>query len=305
METLSSLATAFGIGRDGSADGRRRLVGLLAFISFALVIAATVAPKWVAGGIDFPVDNAEVSATAHFRVDLTQVVIEFQQPGDAYSPGGITAYVTYPRKTWMARQIAAATTPNCVRGSPDVVPGDNNYWCGIAIENFNRDIDAVYGLWVFSSVLITVAWLMSWSLMASAPVFENPLSFKVLAGLLSSAAFFSTIGLIVFAASKISSTFCSVFDPVEPTTPGPSLSYCGYHDGFDIAIAGVVWSGLTALLVWFWLPWEAAAVDAKAMPAGFSAIASGGGAAGSSGDYVKDPAPYDSGAAVAVGGGYQ
>ena len=92
---------------------------------------------------------------------------------------------------------------------------------------------------------------------------------------------------------------------MEPTTPGPSLSYCGYHDGFDIAIAGVVWSGLTALLVWFWLPWEAAAVDAKAMPAGFSAIASGGGAAGSSGDYVKDPAPYDSGAAVAVGGGYQ
>ena len=264
METLSSLATAFGIGRDGSADGRRRLVGLLAFISFALVIAATVAPKWVAGGIDFPVDNAEVSATAHFRVDLTQVVIEFQQPGDAYSPGGITAYVTYPRTTWMARQIAAATTPNCVRGSPDVVPGDNNYWCGIAIENFNRDIDAVYGLWVFSSVLITVAWLMSWSLMASAPVFENPLSFKVLAGLLSSAAFFSTIGLIVFAASKISSTFCTVFEGPVNEGNDTVLNYCGYHDGFGIAVAAAVMTGISALIMVFYMPWTPPSASASA-----------------------------------------
>jgi hypothetical protein len=56
--------------------------------------------------------------------------------------------------------------------------------------------------------------------------------------------------------------------------------------------------------VWFWLPWEAPAVDAKAsMPAGFSAIASGGDAAGSSGDYVKAASYNDSGAAS--GGGYQ
>ena len=29
----------------------------------------------------------------------------------------------------------------------------------------------------------------------------------------------------------------------------------GYHDGFAIGVVGAVWSGLTALLVWFWLPW--------------------------------------------------
>ena len=214
MQTVSSLLAVFGFGSEntGIPEGRRRFVGLLSFLSFALILAATCSQNWVAGSIDFPVDGAEVSATAHFRVDLSRVVIEFARSGDAWSPSGITAFVQYPRKDWVARQIAAATTPNCVIGQVDVVPGDRNYWCGLPIQNFNRDIDATYGLWVFSCILVTVAWLMSWSLMAGSTAFENPLSFKVLGGLLAGAAFFSVVGLITFAASKISTTFCAVFE---------------------------------------------------------------------------------------------
>ena len=215
MQTVSSLLTVFGFGSENIPEGRRRFVGLLSFISFALVLAATCSQNWVAGSIDFPVDGADVSATAHFRVDLTHVIIEFAQPSDGWSPAGITAFVEYPRKDWMARQIAAATQPGCVIGQAQTgpnVPNENNYWCGLPIQNFNRDIDATYGLWVFSCILVTVAWLMSWSLMAGSTAFENPLSFKVLGGLLAGAAFFSVVGLITFAASKISTTFCQVFE---------------------------------------------------------------------------------------------
>ena len=217
MQTVSSLLTVFGFGNENIPEGRRRFVGLLSFLSFALVLAATCSRNWVAGSIDVGVDGARVSATAHFRVDLAHVVIEIEQGVDAWSPNGINAFVEYPRKDWMARQIAAATQPGCVIGqaqTPPIsnVPDETNYWCGLPIQNFNRDIDATYGLWVFSCILVTVAWLMSWSLMAGSTAFENPLSFKVLGGLLAGAAFFSVVGLITFAASKISATFCQVFE---------------------------------------------------------------------------------------------
>jgi hypothetical protein len=224
---------------------------------------------------------------------------------------------TYARTDFINRQIAFSTFPGCTRGQPDFPtpspppppaptppPPPTNWWCGLPIKNFNKDMDSTFGLMIFSCILVTTAFVLTWPLVLGSTIFANPVTFKVLAGLFISSSFFSIIALITFGASNISSTFCSVFDPVENPTPGVALSYCGYHDGFDIAIAGVVWTGLTALLVWFWLPWEAPAVDAKAsMPAGFSVIASGGDAAGSSGDYVKAASYNDSGAAS--GGGYQ
>ena len=50
MEALTSLLSYFGFGRDNISEGRRRFVVLMAFLSFVLLIAATVAPNWVAGG---------------------------------------------------------------------------------------------------------------------------------------------------------------------------------------------------------------------------------------------------------------
>ncbi len=44
------LLSYFGFGRDNISEGRRRFVVLMAFLSFVLLIAATVAPNWVAGG---------------------------------------------------------------------------------------------------------------------------------------------------------------------------------------------------------------------------------------------------------------
>jgi hypothetical protein len=220
MQAVSSLRTAFGFGSENISDGRRRFVGLLSFVSFALILAATCSANWVVGSIDFQADSSNVNSpsTAHFRVDLANVIIEFVQPADSWSPDGITAFIEYPRRDWIARRIAAAAQPGCVIGkpqpqpSPPVVPTETNYWCSLPIQNFNRDIDATYGLLVFSCVLITIAWLMAWALMAGSTAFENPLSFKVLGGLLAGAAFFSIVGVITFAASKISTTFCQVFE---------------------------------------------------------------------------------------------
>ena len=319
MQTVSSLLTVFGFGNENIPEGRRRFVGLLSFLSFALILAATCSQNWVAGSIDFPVDGAEVSATAHFRVDLSRVVIEFARSGDAWSPSGITAFVQYPRKDWVARQIAAATTPNCVIGQEDVVPGDRNYWCGLPIQNFNRDIDATYGLWVFSCILVTVAWLMSWSLMAGSTAFENPLSFKVLGGLLAGAAFFSVVGLITFAASKISATFCQVFEgPVNESNdtilncerawsahsierahgrrayradaPSVSPRHRAPPSSFPRRLRlprrvcpcnrRLGYHGRRRVALVVWMPWSPPSASAGAAPT-FSATASGGGASSS------------------------
>ena len=262
--------TSFGLGRDGTVEGRRRLIGLLAFISFALVISATTSRNWVAGSIDFAVDGAAVSSTAHFRVDLSNVVIEYQAAADNWSPGGQTAFITFSRSAWIARQIAAATTQGCERGVEDPSVGEQNWWCGLAITNFNKDMDAVYGLMVFSCILITVAWLMTTALTSGAStLFENPRSFQVLAGLLIATAFFNTVAILAFVGAKISPTFCSVFEGPVNQENDTYLNYCGYHDAFGIAIAAAVVSGITALLTWFWLPWTLTtnSVGAAALPA--------------------------------------
>ena len=256
MQLMSSLATTFGLGRDGSTEGRRRLIGLLAFISFCLVIAATSGRNWVAGAIDFNVDGATASSTAHFRVDLSNVVIEFQAAPDAWSPSGQTAFITYTRSAWMARQILAATEPGCVRGETHGTVDETNWWCGLAITAFNKDIDAVYGLMIFSCLLITAAWLMTTALGSGASsLFDNPRSFQVLAGLLFSGAFFNTVAILAFVGAKISPTFCSVFEGPVNQQNDTILNYCGYHDAFGVAIASAVMTGVTALLTWFWMPW--------------------------------------------------
>ena len=55
---------------------------------------------------------------------------------------------------------------------------------------------------------------------------------------------------------------------------------CGYHDGFALAIAASVITGVAALLSWFWMPWLPPSASAGAAPT-FSATASGGGASSS------------------------
>ncbi len=56
------------------------------------------------------------------------------------------------------------------------------------------------------------------------------------------------------------------------------LADCGYHDGFFTAIAASVFTGVTALLAWFWMPWSAPSASASAGGApAFSATASTGG----------------------------
>ena len=86
--------------------------------------------------------------------------------------------------------------------------------------------------------------------------------------------------------------------PSPPRAPRLPLA------GFAVGVVGAVFSGATALLFWFWVPWEAPPVTVKAMPGGFTTLASDGGskAAASAAAYEPIAVP-ESGSGS--GGGYQ
>jgi hypothetical protein len=119
--------------------------------------------------------------------------------------------------------------------------------------------------------VVRAAILAAWALAAGASIFENPLAFKVHAGLLAGAAFFSTIGLITFAGSKISPTFCQVFEGPVNQEQDTFSNYCGYHDGFGIAVAAAVMTGASALIQVFYMPWAPPSLSAGAPQ--FTAVA--------------------------------
>lgn len=143
---------------------------------------------------------------------------------------------------------------------------------------FNKDLDAVYGLLTFASIL-SFASFFGTLLLSSGLVtwFQHPLAFKILGAIIGASSFFSFLAVVVFAGANIKGAFCSAFDPPQGND---TYDYeCTYFTSFFVAISSVVFTAAQTALFWFWLPWtlppasESAGAFSGAAAAAFSSKA--------------------------------
>jgi hypothetical protein len=254
---VSYLSKSFGFSGSAEeiASGRRRTMFFLGLIAFGLATGAADGPDWVLGGIEFTAPGDNTGTNLHWHLDLLTYSFERNLAGDIYSPNGISSIQSWTRRDYVNRIISQAsyvspTGVKCTRGSTDPGATGPNVWCGLAVTAFNKDLDAVYGLLTFASIL-SFASFFGTLLLSSGLVtwFQHPLAFKILGGVIGASSFFSFLAVVVFAGANIKGAFCSAFDPDLPNV------YCGYYTSFFVAISSVVFTALQTALFWFWLPW--------------------------------------------------
>ena len=61
---------------DKLAEGKRRTVLWLSFITFGLLVGSTAGPDWILGGLEFGGSTGATASQAHFHVNLNTVLIE-------------------------------------------------------------------------------------------------------------------------------------------------------------------------------------------------------------------------------------
>jgi hypothetical protein len=109
---------------------------------------------------------------------------------------------------------------------------------------------ATQGLLGFASFLQIGVWLIMACVQYQAPYFsENKLSLIIVRFLTIGVAFFTTVAVILFGSSPIKNEFCKAFDPdVNYNGTG-----CGYGNGFNIAIAAIIFSVMQLYSAWFYM----------------------------------------------------
>ena len=164
-------------------------------------------------GIEIAVGTDGASNTIHFRLDLNNVVVERSVVN--FYTGMLNSAQYYTRSDYMNLITTQSNFPGCTRGSSDSPPAGPNWWCGLAVSNFNAKFNDVLGLFGFACFLSTAAFVMTLMLLGGfSSLYASPRAFQVLAAISIGAAFFSAVGLITFAAANIKTTFCQVFGEI-------------------------------------------------------------------------------------------
>lgn len=295
------------------AHGRRRVVTLLAFLNFVLLVAGVADQEWLTGGLTIIGESGLQSKAAARALGACAGCVS-TAPGSL----GDTIRIEFDAGLQKMSQFSTWNYPfSGEAGSRDCVYNLQawlgNFNAGTTISTaFSYGLNPIsystfastQGLLAFAATMQTLIWLVLVAVQYEAPVLGRH-KHSLWAVRLASpfVTFFTMVGIIVFSTSSAKTEFCLALDPDGDAIGLP----CGFGNGFRVTIAAFVFGFVQIALAWFFMGVDLSArysFAAGGSSSGGVGSGSSSGLGSSKGGYSYEPASTAS-FVGSSGGGYQ